>query len=75
MKIYEAATQVMRQSGRPMTAKEIYDAIIKEQLFKFEAKDPISVVNQTLRKKSDVPANKGKILFKRVGPSTFTITG
>jgi hypothetical protein len=73
MKIYEAATQVMRKSGQPMTSKEIYDAIIREQLFKFEAKEPVSVVNQTLRKKSDVPANKGKVLFKRVGQNTFTL--
>ena len=40
MKIYEAATQVMRKSGRPMSAKEIYDAIVKDQLFNFPAKEP-----------------------------------
>jgi hypothetical protein len=73
MKIYEAATQVLRNTGRPMTAKEIYDAIVKDQLFTFSASEPVSVVNQTLRKKCEVPTNKGTVLFKRIGPSTFAL--
>ena len=33
----------------------------------------MNVVNQTLRKKSDTPTNKGNVLFKRTGPNTFTL--
>lgn len=52
MKMYEAAQTVLRNAGRPMTANEIYDEIIKNQLFTFGAKDPVAVLKQTLRKKS-----------------------
>ena len=50
--MYEAAQTVLRNAGRPMTANEIYDEIIKNQLFTFGAKDPVAVLKQTLRKKS-----------------------
>jgi len=52
MKIFEAAVIVLSDSGEPMHVKAIYDEIIKKELFKFGAKDPVSVLSKTLSKKS-----------------------
>ena len=73
MKIYEAAQQVLRDAGKPMHAREIHEEIVKRGLFQFGAKDPVSVVTQTLRKKSDIPMNKGPKVFKRVDQNTYSL--
>lgn len=39
MKIYEAIAAVLENSGRSMTIDEIYDAIVAENLYQFDAKD------------------------------------
>ena len=69
MRIYEAAESVLRDAGRPMAAKEIHAEIVRRGLFEFGAKDPVSVVTQTLRKKSlgERPT------FRKVGPSTYDL--
>jgi len=71
MKIYEAAVSVLRETGHPMHAKDIYNEIAKRGLFKFGAKDPVSIVAQTLRKKSDNPINKGDVVFTRQAENTY----
>ena len=73
MKIYEAATEVMRKTGRPMTASEIYKAIVQDQLFTVRCKGAYERRQSNASKKCDVPANKGKVLFRRTGPNTFTL--
>jgi restriction system protein len=50
MTIVEAITQVMREAGRPLTAKEAYDAIVAGQLYDFHAKDPGHVVLMQIRR-------------------------
>ena len=37
MTIVEAVKQVMRERGRPMTVAEVYDAIIAQALYSFNA--------------------------------------
>lgn len=71
--MFEAAQQVLRDAGRPMHAREIHAEIVKRGLFSFGAKDPVAVLGQTLREKSDVSGNKGKALFTRGGPNTYSI--
>ena len=59
MTILEAAVQVLKQRGDAMSVKEIYDAIVAGELYKFGAKSPQSVLSGTLRnhlKKSPSPA-------------------
>lgn len=73
MRIYEAAQQVMREANRTMHAKEVYQQIVAKGLFEFGAKDPVSIVAQTLRKKSDAPINKGHVLFRKVGQNTYEL--
>lgn len=71
--MYEAAQEVLRDAGRPMHAREIYREIVNRGLFQFGAKDPVAVLGQTLREKSDVPSNQGQIVFKRTGPNTYQL--
>lgn len=48
--IVKAITEVMAAKGRPMTAKEIYSAIIEANLYQFKAKNPIHIVNSQIRR-------------------------
>jgi len=72
MKIYEAAEAVLREAGEPMHVKEIHRRIVAKGLFEFRAKDPKSVLNQTLRKKAaaGVAAEEHR-LFVKIGGSTY----
>lgn len=73
MRIHEAAKVVLTDANKPMHAKEIHDEIVKRGLFQFGAKDPVAIVAQTLRKKSDHPTNKGQVIFIRKGQNTYTL--
>lgn len=73
MRMFEAAQQVLRDNGRPMHAREIHAEIVSRALFSFGAKDPVAVLGQTLREKSDVPQNKGIVVFRRTAPNTYAL--
>lgn len=71
MKIYEAALMVLKESGQPMHARDIHREIVARELYSFGAKDPVSVVSQALRKKSEGAPNSVNVVFKRTGPGTY----
>jgi restriction system protein len=48
--IVQAATQVLQESGKAMTANEIYDAIISAGLFSFNTQAPISILRKQIRR-------------------------
>jgi restriction system protein len=50
MTMLEAALTVLRNANTPMSVDEIYTRICKENLFTFNAKDPISILKAQLRK-------------------------
>ncbi len=50
MTMLEAALLVLNKTNTPMSIDEIYAQIIKDQLFTFGAKDPISILKAQLRK-------------------------
>lgn len=50
MRIIDAIAHVLKTNSEPMTHMQIYEAIVKEGLFSFGAKDPSSVVRSKLRK-------------------------
>jgi restriction system protein len=54
MTISDAAKKVLQDTGRTMKAKELVSEIESRGLFKFGAKQPESVLTNTLRKKSDI---------------------
>lgn len=47
--IVEAAIEVLRKSGSPLSSKRIYEEIVREGLYSFKAQKPISVVNYAIR--------------------------
>jgi hypothetical protein len=50
MIIVEAIKEVMRIKGQPMTAKEAYQQIVKNNFYEFKAADPVHIVNGQIRK-------------------------
>ena len=50
MTIKEAIKEVMRRKGKPMTIHEAYDAIIADNLYKFNAANPFAVVRSEIRR-------------------------
>ena len=50
MTIVEAIKQVMRGSGRPMTAEEAYNAIADGSLYVFHSDDPAGIVRRQIRR-------------------------
>lgn len=76
MRIIDAITEVLKESGKPMGHLQIYHAIKKRQLFSFGAKDPISVVRSQIRKHCfglDFPsASPKKFFIMTEGKTTST---
>lgn len=65
--IKSAAQKAIKISGQALKPKEIYEVILENKLFEFNAKSPMSVLSSVLRKYSGV-ARGGKIV-----PPCFSI--
>jgi len=50
MTIVEAVKEVLQQATTGMTSKDIYELILKRNLYVFPAKNPVGVVNSTIRR-------------------------
>ena len=73
MKMFEAAQEVLTESNAPMHAKDIYAEIIKRDLYKFGAKNPVSVLSQSLSERSVGNAKNREELFTRTAPGTYAL--
>ena len=51
MTIVEAIKTVLYQVPDGLTSKEIYDEIVKQNLYSFGAKNPLGVVNSQIRRR------------------------
>ena len=51
MTIVECIKKVLAESPEAMTAKEIYEEIVRQELYTFGAQDPVSVVNAQIRRR------------------------
>ena len=74
--IHEAARVVLEKRNAPMSAKEIYDQIVLENLYEFNAKDPVSVVRSPLRRPSintNMKASSSHRCFRVASNGTFEI--
>lgn len=64
--ITQAAIEVLKHSGRPLSVLEIYAKIIEDSLYVFHAQDPLSVLRVELRGHAygiDYPSASSKKLF------------
>lgn len=60
MIIVEAIKQVMSIAGKPLTISEAYEAIIKNDLYRFNADNPSHIVRNQIRrhcKRLDFPSS------------------
>ncbi len=73
--IIQAAQRAIKELGQPSTSTEIYDHIIKKNLYQFNAKDPQAILKSSLRRHSNennISPKKSKIL-KKVGENKFDL--
>lgn len=73
MNIAEAAQAVLKDATSPMTPADIHAEIVKRDLFTFGAKNPVSVVSSTLRKKSDANPKATAVIFKISGKGLYEL--
>jgi len=73
MNIAEAAQAVLKDAISPMTPADIHAEIVKRNLFTFGAKNPVSVVSSTLRKKSDANPKATTVLFRMSGKGLYEL--
>lgn len=70
MTITEAICMVLQENEEGLTAKEIYNEIVKRELYTFGAKSPVNVVNSQIRRRCfdlDFPTASPLKQFKIVG--------
>ena len=73
MIIAEAARTILKTAGKPLNIQEIYDGIIRENLYSFGAKNPMSVMSQAIRERSDTNPKAKVVMFKSLGQGTYTL--
>jgi len=73
MTITKAAQTVLKNTDRAMHVNEIYEVIIRQNLYTFGAKNPKSVLSQTIREKSTANPKAKTVLFRMVGPGTYEL--
>ena len=74
MTIYEAAIQVMRDAGKPLSLNEIYALIMDRKLYDFKARDPLGVLRSTIRSRTENihnPSSNTVRHFRLVGGGKF----
>lgn len=80
MTIVQAIQTVLKDAPEGLTANEIYQSIIRDNLYKFGAKDPVGVVNNQLRRRcadlefaSAHPSKLFQIIGQREQKHTFAL--
>lgn len=53
MTIYEAAIQVMREAGKPLSPNEIHDLIVERKLYDFKARNSMRVLRSAIRSRTE----------------------
>ena len=74
MTIKEAIKEAMRRKGKPMTAQEAYDAIIADDLYKFNAAIPSAIVRNEIRRHClgvDIPSASRSKHFELKGSNLY----
>jgi len=75
MTMSDAAKLVLEKHGKPMNITEIYNEIIKNDLYKFGAKNPKGVLSQAMRERSTVNQKAKTTMFHLVSPGVYEING
>jgi restriction system protein len=65
--IIEAAIEALKRKGEPLSTKDIYDFIIEQDLYRFNAEDPVGIVKVQIRRHCegvDFPTAKPNKFFQ-----------
>ncbi len=73
MTIWEAARTVLQDSGRAMTVDEIYNEVLRRELYRFGAKSPKSVLSQAIRERSTANPKASAPVFRMVSKGTYEL--
>ncbi len=71
-----AAQKTIKELGKALTAVEIYDYIVKNKLYQFNAKDPQAILKSSLRRHSrenKKAGEKSTLILKIVGGNKFDL--
>jgi len=74
--IAQAIVEVLGQTSTPKTPSEIYDEIIRQNLYTFNTKSPIVVINSEIRKSSigiDLKKSKSEKLFEPLSDGRYAL--
>jgi restriction system protein len=74
--ISEAAIEALKQSGKPLSSRSIYNFIIERDLYRFNAENPENIVKVTIRRHCegvDFPTAKPIKFFKILLNGTYWI--
>jgi hypothetical protein len=71
--INEAITAALKESNKPLSAKDIYTVIEEKGYYKFNSKNPVAIVSGEIRKRCEGPQSKGKVLYKKVDSGGYTL--
>lgn len=77
MTIVECIKKVLIQKEQPLTILEIYEAIVKQNLYSFNAKQPITIVRQQVRRHCIgliFPSAMPNKYFKQFGNSKYGLS-
>jgi hypothetical protein len=71
--VIQAAIQAIREIGRPASCDEIFEYIVRENLYVFKAKDPQSVLKSALRRHRQTLKGKTTVLVKQIENNKYQI--
>ena len=63
--VADVIAQVLKTSSKPMSAREIYDAIVASKLYEFKSKDPFGIVRNQITRHCVENTNAGAATQKR----------
>jgi hypothetical protein len=72
--VIQAALTAINAIGKASTADEIFDYIVRNNLYEFNAKDPQAILKSALRRHSAENTNESKkstLILKKVGGNKF----
>jgi restriction system protein len=74
MTIVEAIREVMKNEGRPMTVSEVYEAIVRGNLYDFKSDNPVHIVRTQIRRHCralDFPSSSSTKYFEMRQDGTY----
>jgi hypothetical protein len=76
--IKEAVIEALKKKGTPLTARDIYDAIIEQNLYQFKSPSPVNIIKVEIRRQCEgveLPKAKTNKVFQMFGDNKYWLKG